>query len=348
MSIFKRSIGIGILFSLLVIVVSFGLFFAAFPLENLELLWKIRVFELPIVIDILIAGLLLGCLTGGLNGWYWKQRFRELEAGLDELQKGTFKEEAFPVALCEMKRVAEKLSAAQRYLVEQTKISQKLVDERVEDQEKKMEEVISEERNRLARELHDSVSQELFAASMMVSAITEGGLDWDELTAKQLRQVEMMIQQSQLEMRALLLHLRPVALKDKSLTEGMKQLLEELKQKVPIEVTWKMESVHLSKGVEDHLFRIFQESVSNTLRHSKARSLDIWLIEREDFAILRVMDDGVGFDMEASQSGSYGLENMKERAAEVGATLRVVSVPNQGTRLEVRVPLVAEEGDEND
>ncbi|UFT98623.1 sensor histidine kinase [Radiobacillus kanasensis] len=348
MSIFKRSIGSGILASLLVIAMSFALFFVAFPLDNWQALWNMRVFELPIVLDILIGALFLGSVIGAWNGWYWKQRFKELESGLEQLQKGTFKEEEFPIVLCEMKQVAEKLSATQRYLMEQTKISQKLVDERVEDQEKKMEEVISEERNRLARELHDSVSQELFAASMMVSAITEGNVNWDDLTAKQLQQVEMMIQQSQLEMRALLLHLRPVALKDKSLTDGMKQLLEELKQKVPIEVTWKMEPVPLSKGVEDHLFRIFQESVSNTLRHSKARSLDIWLNERDGFVILRVMDDGIGFDLEESQSGSYGLQNMKERAAEVGATLRVVSIPNQGTRLEVRVPIIGTEGDEND
>ena len=82
--------------------------------------------------------------------------------------------------------------------------------------------------------------------------------------------VEQMIHQSQLEMRALLLHLRPVALKGKNLQEGMKELLVELAQKVPLDIEWKIEDMSLDKGIEDHLFRILQESVSNTLRHAKA------------------------------------------------------------------------------
>ena len=78
--------------------------------------------------------------------------------------------------------------------------------------------------------------------------------------------VEEMIHQSQLEMRALLLHLRPVALKNKTLQEGIEELLIELSQKVTMEIKWKVEDFPLDKGVEDHLFRILQESVSNTLK----------------------------------------------------------------------------------
>ncbi|MCG2963560.1 sensor histidine kinase, partial [Escherichia coli] len=84
--------------------------------------------------------------------------------------------------------------------------------------------------------------------------------------SKQLKMVEEMINQSQLEMRALLLHLRPAALKGKSLQEGITELLLELAQKVPMELKWNVEEFLLDKGVEDHLFRIAQESVSNALR----------------------------------------------------------------------------------
>ena len=87
-----------------------------------------------------------------------------------------------------------------------------------------------------------------------------------KLRAKQLKLVEEMIHQSQLEMRALLLHLRPVALKGKSLQEGMEELLMELMQKVTMDIKWKLEDFPVEKGVEDHLFRILQESVSNTLK----------------------------------------------------------------------------------
>jgi NarL family two-component system sensor histidine kinase LiaS len=149
-------------------------------------------------------------------------------------------------------------------------------------------------------------------------------------------------------MRALLLHLRPVALKGKSLQEGIQELLLELQQKVPMKIQWKIEHFSLDKGIEDHLFRILQESVSNTLRHAKATTLEVLLVKRGNLVILRVVDDGIGFDVEKTKTGSYGLQNMHERAVEIGGTLQIVSVPNQGTRLEVRVPLLSLEGEDND
>jgi two-component system, NarL family, sensor histidine kinase LiaS len=193
----------------------------------------------------------------------------------------------------------------------------------------------------LARELHDSVSQQLFAASMMMSAINETKqVESENREAKQMKMVEEMIHQSQLEMRALLLHLRPVPLKGKTLQEGIEELLVELSQKVTMEIGWKVEEFPLDKGVEDHLFRILQESVSNILRHSKAKELEVLLIQRDNFIIMRVVDDGVGFDVEESKAGSYGLQNMHERAVEIGGTCKIISVKNKGTRLEVKVPLM--------
>jgi NarL family two-component system sensor histidine kinase LiaS len=183
---------------------------------------------------------------------------------------------------------------------------------------------------------------------MLISAINEAKTISDNVQAKQLKLVEEMIHQSQLEMRALLLHLRPVALKGKSLQEGIQELLLELQQKVPMKIQWKIEHFSLDKGIEDHLFRILQESVSNTLRHAKATTLEVLLVKRDNLVILRVVDDGIGFDVEKTKTGSYGLQNMHERAVEIGGTLQIVSVPNQGTRLEVRVPLLSLEGEDND
>jgi two-component system, NarL family, sensor histidine kinase LiaS len=85
-----------------------------------------------------------------------------------------------------------------------------------------------------------------------------------------------------------------------------------------------------------------QESISNTLRHAKATKLEVLLVKRDQLVILRVSDDGVGFDVDQVKAGSYGLQNMHERALEIGGTLQIVSVPNQGTRLEVKVPIIEE------
>src|SRR5699024_1361677 len=105
-----------------------------------------------------------------------------------------------------------------------------------------IEEQVIQERQRLARELHDSVSQQLFAASMLLSAINET-IDVNETSAKQLQQTEKIVQQAQLEMRALLLHLRPAALKGKTLAEGMNDLLMELRQKVLFTIHERIEEV---------------------------------------------------------------------------------------------------------
>ena len=108
----------------------------------------------------------------------------------------------------------------------QRKSLQRLSNERAEANDKIIQERIIAERQRLARELHDSVSQQLFAASMLLSALTEN----DE-HATSLKQVEKIVQQAQLEMRALLLHLRPVALHNKTLAQGLEELIIELQQK---------------------------------------------------------------------------------------------------------------------
>jgi len=224
----------------------------------------------------------------------------------------------------------------------QRKSLQRIIDERAEAQDKLIQERIIQERQRLARELHDSVSQQLFAASMLLSAITES--NEDAVAQKPILQVERIVQQAQLEMRALLLHLRPAALNNKSLAEGLEELLVELREKVLFDIRFRLEEVTLSKGAEDHLFRIAQETLSNTLRHAQATEVDVLFVERDGLAIFRVQDNGVGFKDSDGKGGSYGLQNVKERAIEIGGTCKIVSVPSQGTIVEVKLP--ARKGDE--
>ena len=130
---------------------------------------------------------------------------------------------------------------------------------------------IVEERQRLARELHDAVSQQLFAISMTATAVGRT-LDKDfDKAQRQVALIEEMSAVAQSEMRALLLHLRPVYLEGKALEQGLRDLITELRIKVPMEITFEMDDdIHLLKGIENHLFRIIQEAMSNTLRHSKA------------------------------------------------------------------------------
>ncbi|MGM9951450.1 MAG: sensor histidine kinase [Lysinibacillus sp.] len=215
---------------------------------------------------------------------------------------------------------------------QQRKTLHRITNEKVEADETIVRQRLVEERQRLARELHDSVSQQLFAASMLLSTVTENNKD-----AAVLVQIEKIVQQAQLEMRALLLHLRPIALQNKTLAQGLRELIEELQQKAYFDLHYKLEDVPLTKAQEDHLFRIAQEALSNTLRHAKATDVELVLLERADMYILRIQDNGIGFDMGEEKIGSYGMKNIVERATEIGAVCTITSVVGQGTRIEVQI-----------
>ncbi|WDF83581.1 sensor histidine kinase [Lacticaseibacillus pabuli] len=207
------------------------------------------------------------------------------------------------------------------------------------------ESILIEERHRIARELHDSVSQQLFAAMMMLSALRTTITKNDpEASQKQVHTIERVINSAQSEMRALLLHLRPTSLAGRSLKKGIIGLLKELQTKINIRITWQLSDVELPAAVEDNLFRIVQELLSNTLRHANAEELEVYLATAAQTVILRVVDDGVGFDTTKQvAAGSYGLQNIKERATAIGGTANVISFPNQGTTVEIRVPITKEE-----
>ncbi len=348
MSVIQRQLLWGIVTSMIVFIFVTISFVLVFPVASWYDLWSRELMDIPFILFVTSISLVTGIFSGFVSGFYLRKQFQSIDELLHEVEEGRNIEKKSNGASEDMQSIRQRVVRIQKQMNEQAMLAQRLANEMAETREEQVQKIISEERNRLARELHDSVSQQLFAASMMMSAINESRAAEDESwEAKQLKLVESMIQQSQLEMRALLLHLRPIALKGKSLQEGIEELLDELSQKVAMKIKRKIENFPLDKGVEDHLFRILQESVSNTLRHSRADELEVLLIRRDGFVILRVEDDGVGFDVEESKAGSYGIQNMYERAVEIGGTLKIVSVKNKGTRLEVKVP-IRMEGDSND
>ncbi|MUT68667.1 sensor histidine kinase [Paenibacillus sp. NEAU-GSW1] len=198
---------------------------------------------------------------------------------------------------------------------------------------------VIEERQRLARELHDAVSQQLFAISMTATAVSRTiERDW-ERARRQVQLIEEMAAVAQSEMRALLLHLRPVHLDGKNLAMALTVLVEELKQKVPMEIQLAVdETIILKPDAEDHLFRIAQEALSNTLRHSKAEHMEIRLYREEHEVRMLIADDGVGFDAEAKKQTSYGLLTMEERVNELGGSLHMISKPGAGATIDIRIP----------
>lgn len=207
----------------------------------------------------------------------------------------------------------------------------------------KKEDIIQEERKRIARDLHDTVSQELFAAVMILSGISYSlpTIDRDSLQ-EQLKNTEAILTNAQNDLRVMLLHLRPTELEGRSLKQGLEMIVQEIQDKSTITVTFKTNLKTLPKPIEDHLFRIVQEFISNTLKHAKADHLDIYLHQTERSVQLKMIDNGVGFDVEEAKKISYGLKNMEDRVTDMAGSFQMISAPNQGVTMTIVLPLVGE------
>ncbi|RRG06843.1 MAG: sensor histidine kinase [Lactobacillus sp.] len=326
----------------------FSYFYAVDQSDWLITLFTAQLMYIPLYVYLIVGSLLVGAAITMIFYLLMHQQLRRIESKLALLGNGQYEADVFQTVVptanafdldASVERLRQKMISLQQEIQTYSDRPQ-LVDG------VNKEEILTQERHRLARELHDSVSQQLFAAMMMLSALNEiaGKPEKAAQLNKQLKLVEKIINEAQSEMRALLLHLRPISLEGKSLRQGIVQLLKELKTKIQLNMQWDISDVQLSSGVEDNLFRIVQELLSNTLRHSQAKSLEVYLKQVEQMVVLKVVDDGIGFDMQKSNNaGSYGLNNIRERTASIGGTAKIISFPDQGTSVEIRVPLIRAE-----
>lgn len=191
----------------------------------------------------------------------------------------------------------------------------------------------AEERQRLARELHDAVTQTLFSASLMADTIAPL-LDQDVDLAKQRAAQLVQLNRSALaEMRTLLLELRPEQVLRTSMSDLLTQLAQAVRGRKTIELSLAIEDIHpLPPDVHVVFYRVAQEMLNNVVKHSQAKQGAIFLNSSPAGVELRVRDNGIGFDPQTRKAG-LGLTSMKERAELVGATIEFVSQLGQGTEI---------------
>ena len=192
------------------------------------------------------------------------------------------------------------------------------------------------ERSRISRELHDSISQDLFSISALVGGLRKA-LPADATVQPQLETLGRTVGSTIQEMRALLLELRPTALEEKGLVPALADLCEAYEVRVGVQVRRDLEPVSLGPAVEQAMFRIAQEGLSNAVRHSEADHIELLLRRSGEDAELTVADNGRGFDRGASTHG-LGLRLMTERVRELGGSLAIDSGAGRGTRLRVLLP----------
>jgi len=194
-----------------------------------------------------------------------------------------------------------------------------------------------QERQRLARNLHDAVNQSLFSAGLIAEVLPRlWERDPDE-GRRSLEDLRRLTRGAQADMRLLLAELRPSTLTDAELGDLLHMLGNALagRTNIPINVTVAGEA-DLPADVQVALYRLCQEGLNNIAKHAGASRVDIQLQYETGAVELCIQDDGRGFDPEQTPPGHYGLSMMRERASAVGATLSITSQPGHGTQIVIR------------
>jgi signal transduction histidine kinase len=201
-----------------------------------------------------------------------------------------------------------------------------------------------EERNRLARDLHNSIKQQLFSINVGAAAAQERWERDPEGARKALADVRRSAREAMVEMQAMLHQLRPEALSTAGLIEALREQCEALSYRSGSEVTLELgEPVpddRMPPGAPEALFRMAQEMLANVARHARARRVRLWLERQDEKVKLRIEDDGQGFTLTRETAG-MGLRNLKERAASLDGEVEIVSSPGTGTRVAVYIPLIS-------
>ncbi len=193
-----------------------------------------------------------------------------------------------------------------------------------------------EERQRLARDLHDAVTQTLFSASLIAEVLPRLWERKPEDGQKRLEELRQLTRGALAEMRMLLLELRPAALMEADLGDLLKQLTEAITAKSRIPIILNIEGERdVPPEVQIMLYRIAQESLNNIVKHSGAKQIDIKLDRDSDQVELQIIDDGIGFDTQNIPSDHLGLRIMRERVEAVNATIKIESQVDHGTKIVV-------------
>ncbi|MFM9327581.1 histidine kinase [Paenibacillus mesotrionivorans] len=205
------------------------------------------------------------------------------------------------------------------------------------------QDAVLEERRRLARDLHDTVSQQLFAIHMSASSLPKLLEINPEGARIVVEQLVTMSHHAQRQMRSLIAQLRPLELEEQTLEEALGKWFPDycnqngLKGRLEISLPGE-----LPEAIEYQLFLIIQEGMANVVKHAKANRVSLVLYEAGSQYVLQIEDDGIGFEPNVEKRSSYGLATMRERAERLGGDAEVRSKPGAGTAVHIRIPKFVE------
>jgi signal transduction histidine kinase len=191
------------------------------------------------------------------------------------------------------------------------------------------------ERTRIARDLHDSISQDLFSASLVATGLRKA-LPSETKLWTQATSMEGTLERTRREMRAMLMELRPVALEDAGLAAALEEMCRAYEVRLGIPITARIELPDLSPSAEQAVLRVVQEALGNAVRHGNPATIEVDVNGDGEKIHLTIRDDGTGFDLDrVAERHGMGLELIRERVEELGGTVRVITAPQQGTTVQV-------------
>jgi NarL family two-component system sensor histidine kinase LiaS len=298
----------------------------------------------PIIVTFILPWLLVSGGLGMLYAWLVGRGFarrivRLTEASVD-LSDGSLSRRIEDPSGDELGQLGRQFNAMADQLSESLRSLRLLADKNAQLAEQAAQLAAVEERNHLARELHDSVSQELFSLTMLAAAARRTLDTKPQLAAERLIEIEESARRALEETRSLIFALRPAALDDRGLAPALRDLMRALEERQGLSVTLRVTGERrLPLEHEQALFRIVQEALANVARHSGVRAAEVELCYGDAMVTLVVRDAGRGFDPAAARNPrAIGLLSMAERAEALGGAFQLLSEPGGGARILVAIP----------
>ena len=295
-----------------------GAVIAAFGLPDLTILTLV-LFGVGAV-ALTVPAAIIGTVFGFVTAWSLTRRLRRLAGAARAWSQGDFSVTARDRSKDELGQLSRELNGMAGQL-------ENLL-------ETKGELATLEARNRFARDLHDSVKQQVFATSLQIAAARAMIEQDKEAAGTHLAQAEELVGLAQKELNVLIHQMRPAALEGKGLSVALRDYAADWSRRSEISA-----EVHVRGEreapleVEQAIFRVAQEALANVARHSGAKSVEVDLVYDADRLMLRVADDGHGFDPARATGDGFGLRSMSERLVKLGGHVDVESAPGEGTRV---------------
>ncbi|HEY8343638.1 MAG TPA: sensor histidine kinase [Bacillota bacterium] len=221
-------------------------------------------------------------------------------------------------------------------------------DERLLLEQENRELAVVEERNRIARELHDSVSQSLFGISLNLNTLELFIQDQPERAKALIRQIKEMVSEAQTEMRLMIYELQPVILQEKGFFEALETLCELFHTRYNIKITPLLsgDETKVEPRAQLALYRVIQEALHNIVKHAQATEAQVILTIHDSGEVFaKIVDNGQGFDEKQAKSNEhFGLAGMRERILALNGDFHLNSVIGEGTIITVRIPKSSKRG----